>query len=285
MTSQVFLRVAMLAALAVGLGSCRRSTPDVASSGPMETQRAGEHDSADPAGADATGAGADAGVNAAGGQVAIESRTLTIADGRVHALIAGPADGLMVLLLHGGRFSSRTWRELGTIALLAEAGYRVVAVDLPGFGASEPTSLPDEAVVTYIVAAVQAASREAAHETAAGGRVVIVSPSMSGRFALPFVLDHPDRVAGFVAVAPVALDTYENRLGELTVPTLAIWGELDATVPLTWARRLVERAADARMIVIPGEPHAFYVDSPQRFHEALLKFINEIQAQRETGGG
>lgn len=34
-------------------------------------------------------------------------------------------------------------------------------------------------------------------------RPVLISPSMSGRFSLPFLLAHGDRLAGFVPIAPV----------------------------------------------------------------------------------
>lgn len=39
-------------------------------------------------------------------------------------------------------------------------------------------------------------------------RPVLISPSMSGRFALPFLLAHGDQLAGFVSIAPVGTKDY-----------------------------------------------------------------------------
>jgi hypothetical protein len=71
------------------------------------------------------------------------------------------------------------------------------------------------------------------------GRPVIISPSMSGRFALPLVTGEPDRVAGFVAIAPVAIRRYKHRLGGITAPVLAVWGEHDRIIPPEQADLLV----------------------------------------------
>lgn len=39
---------------------------------------------------------------------------------------------LEVIFLHGQSFTSKTWEELGTLALLSESGHHAIAIDLPG---------------------------------------------------------------------------------------------------------------------------------------------------------
>ncbi|MGI9343165.1 MAG: haloalkane dehalogenase [Gammaproteobacteria bacterium] len=54
---------------------------------------------------------------------------------RVHYLDEGPADGHVIVLLHGQATWSYSYRKM--IPLLAAAGYRVVVPDLIGFGRSD----------------------------------------------------------------------------------------------------------------------------------------------------
>lgn len=42
------------------------------------------------------------------------------------------ADAPLVLFLHGMRFTSDDWVRIGTLRAVRRAGYRAMAVDLPG---------------------------------------------------------------------------------------------------------------------------------------------------------
>lgn len=147
-----------------------------------------------------------------------------------------------VLLLHGQAFSSGTWQALGTLALLAAEGHRAVAIDLPGrsesAGAvphlqagtrppqrargalplhlSPASSLPSpppgygDSPPAGSVATQRGRAAFLRHVVQRLGlrRPVLVSPSMSGRFALPFLLAHGRQLAGFVPIAPVGTREY-----------------------------------------------------------------------------
>lgn len=50
-----------------------------------------------------------------------------------------------MVLLHGQAFTSKTWEELGTMAILAVNGYQALAMDLPGRGT---LIIPDDIVIS-----------------------------------------------------------------------------------------------------------------------------------------
>lgn len=64
-----------------------------------------------------------------------EHRMLTANGARFHAVLAGEPGSPLVVLLHG--FPQFWWAWRAQIPALAQAGHRVVALDLRGFGASD----------------------------------------------------------------------------------------------------------------------------------------------------
>jgi pimeloyl-ACP methyl ester carboxylesterase len=186
---------------------------------------------------------------------------IEVEGGRVYYRVAGDEWGRPVVLLHGANFSSATWEEISTLDALARAGYRAIAVDLPGFGQSSPSH---GARRTWLRVLLDLLKVE---------RPVIVSPSMSGRYALPLVTDDPERVSGFVAVAPVGIPQFAAQLHRITAPVLAIWGQDDPLIPQEQADLLVRSVRSGRKIIIPRGGHTPYTNDPQAFHEALLEVL------------
>ena len=206
-----------------------------------------------------------------------QSRWIEVGACRVHYLVEGHEDGRPVLLLHGSSFNAETWKQIGTMRALAGAGYLAYAVDLPGFGRSSFRQSSPRTWLGMLRAWASPRGWLSAFLDRLGlGCPVIVSPSLSGWFTLPLVTGEPDRVAGFVAIAPVGIRRYKDHLGRITAPVLAVWCEHDEVIPQERADLLVNSVEQGRKVIIPGGSHAPYMSDPTAFHDELLRFLGGL---------
>ncbi|NXC76694.1 ABHEA protein, partial [Anhinga anhinga] len=108
-------------------------------------------------------------------------------------------------------------------------------------------------------------------------RPVLVSPSMSGRFALPFLLARGDRLAGFVPIAPVGTKDYTaEQYRWVQTPTLILYGDRDTSLG-SQALQNLQHLPKHRVAVVPDAGHACYLDKPEDFHRALLGFLRQLK--------
>ncbi|MEI2727823.1 MAG: alpha/beta hydrolase [Candidatus Nanopelagicales bacterium] len=106
----------------------------------------------------------------------------------VHALAAGPADGPLVMLLHGFPELSRSWRH--QLVALSNAGYRAVAPDQRGYGQTTRRGPYDiETLSADVAAMIDALGRE---------RAIVIGHDWGGGVAWAVAGFFPQRVQALV---------------------------------------------------------------------------------------
>jgi pimeloyl-ACP methyl ester carboxylesterase len=156
---------------------------------------------------------------------------------RLRVLDAGRGDTTL-LLLHGYGESLLAWR------LLLDRftrHYRVVALDLPGFGLSDKpdTRYDYSAYAQWLGDFLTRQTR---------GPVVVVGHSMGGQIAAGLALDHPDRVVAAVLIDPAGggINTLLTDTGGIASPaTQWVVSAISYVLPVHDSAWLAE-PADAR---------------------------------------
>jgi len=235
-------------------------------------------------------------INKSISEIVVQSDFVTFQDSKIHYLHAvnpklETKKDISVLLLHGQVYTSETWKSLQTIQNIASFGFYTVAIDLPKFGESPAIKNLDK--VEFLNTIITALHLK---------NPVIISPSMSGSYALKFLLKYPNQLAGFIPISPVATsildespcknedNVYKNSLSEdcerikgylkkqppdlscIKVPTLVVFGEKDRG----------ENSAklcflpNSQGAEIPNGGHAAYKSNPELWHELLYNFLSVI---------
>ena len=175
-------------------------------------------------------------------------RNLTARGTRFHVALAGPeapaGAGPLTLLVHGFPECWWTWRHV--IPALAQAGHRVAALDLRGFGGSDrPPSGYDLVTLAQDLAAVV---RSLGHE-----RAVVVGAGLGGQVAWALPSLAPDLTTAIVPVgAPHPLALRSLRARALSGPALQY---ASLRIPGLAERRLRSRSALEGLLRSWAGPH------------------------------
>ena len=190
--------------------------------------------------------------------------------------LAGFADGLAALIktlgLGPAHIAGLSWGGTVVLELYRRHPALVATLIMIDTYAGWKGSLPADEVEARVAGARQmlAAPRED------------FDPTLPGLFA-------GDPPAKFVPLlAAIAADVRPATLGrqlaimaetdlsgllrQVSVPTLLMWGQLDARSPLEVARQFEEAIADTKLVVIEGAGHLSNLERPERVNDAVREF-------------
>jgi pimeloyl-ACP methyl ester carboxylesterase len=196
-----------------------------------------------------------------------QGRMIEVAGAHLNIVDLGPgdADGPPVVLLHGASSNLETMRPLGE--LLAKH-HRVILIDRPGHGWSARDDLRNS------TPAVQAKIIDEALQKLNVAPAIFVVHSLAGAFGPLIALDHPQRIAGLVMLAPL-LYPWPGGVGAwnriVTAPVIGPLLAYTITMPLGL---LLARPA-ARKAFVPQMPPQDFVS---RSRTALLLRPREFLA-------
>jgi len=161
------------------------------------------------------------------------------ASAETHWEVAGPHDGPPIVFVHGAVMTRAQWTLQAN--RFANAGYRAISIDLPGYGVLADRPFTLEAATEAV---------EAVIDRVAGGRAVLVGLSLGGYVSMTVAAHSPERVRGMVLAGSTREPTGPARFAYWFVGTglgLAPQSVLRGLMAFIWRRRYGPEIAAAIM--------------------------------------
>jgi pimeloyl-ACP methyl ester carboxylesterase len=206
------------------------------------------------------------------------SRFAEVSGVRVHYQEAGPLAAPPVILIHGFTASTFVWKDV--LLPLADAGFRVIAPDLLGYGYSEKPRHGEytiDAQARMILGLMDQLGIE---------RAVLAGSSYGGAVAATCALDHPERVSRLVLISAVTNDEPMQQpmaklararvVGDLITPFM-----IDSRRLSRWRQKKKIRPPDSPLVYDEERLEAHH--RPLRAanaHRAVLRTLRNWRASR-----
>ncbi|GAX74228.1 hypothetical protein CEUSTIGMA_g1677.t1 [Chlamydomonas eustigma] len=208
----------------------------------------------------------------------LETGSIKFADIEAHYQLydVPGTDVPVVVFLHGAKYTSKNWVDLGTLKLLQSNGFRTAAIDLPGYGKTRKLPYLDNNMRAEFLKTVFEFLGRGSNLTSIGA--ALVSPSMSGKWAIPFLDRYGVMLKGWVPVAPVGVMQWGGpwEYTHKRVQLLAVYGEQDEMKEE--ADDLLKLFSTSNKVIIPDAGHACYMEKTEAFHLHLKTFIGKALA-------
>lgn len=201
------------------------------------------------------------------------NQTIKTRFGAIYAHVQG--QGAPLFLVHGYHPDNnwQVWEH--NVEALADAGYRVYALDMIGYGRSEGERLDYKEQAQALLDVM---------EEEGIASVTIGGVSWGGLIALELALNAADRVKRLILVDSAgAGQVSEEQLETIECPTLVVWGEDDSVLPLANAAWFGAAIPHARVATIPdvtdqeGVPlwggHHPMRFKPEPFNQIVIDFL------------
>jgi pimeloyl-ACP methyl ester carboxylesterase len=208
------------------------------------------------------------------------SRFAEVSGVQVHYQEAGPPSAPPLILIHGFTASTFVWKDV--LLPLADAGFRVIAPDLLGYGYSEKPRHGEytiDAQARMILGLMDRLGIE--HAT-------LVGSSYGGAVAATCALDHPERVSRLILVSAVTNDEPMQQpmaklararvVGDLITPFM-----IDSRRLSRWRQKKKIRPPDSPLVYDEERIEAHH--RPLRAasaHRAVLRTLRNWRASRIT---
>jgi pimeloyl-ACP methyl ester carboxylesterase len=156
----------------------------------------------------------------------------------------------------------------------ARVGSLVLAGGYAGWYGSLPRPAAEERLATCLAFA----------ERPADELVSVLLPGMFGPTAPQEVRDELGRIlsefhpVGFRGMSLSSACDTRDLLPTIRVPTLLVWGELDARSPIGVAHQLADAIPGARLVTIPGAGHVCNLEAPGDFNAAVRDFCRSVSS-------